>query len=111
MGNDSQAGNLMRELLHLIGVAHVVAACIAGAVHFILWKRNGFHLPRYIHTLAIFALLVGFWLNAGFTPDAPVARWGVFGQLFIILICPAMVYGFFILHGGAALAARRHRLK
>ena len=65
----------MQGILHFIGVAHVTAACIAGAVHFVLWKRSGFYLPRYVHFLAICALLVGFWLNAGITPDAPVARW------------------------------------
>jgi hypothetical protein len=100
-----------RGLLHWIINTHVVAACIVGLIHFVLWRRNGASLPRYIHFLAFCALLVGFWLNAGITPDAPIARWGVFGQVFVILICPAMVYGFFILHGGAAAAARRNGLK
>ena len=94
-------------VLHWIVNAEVAAACIAGVVHFVLWRRNGFYLPRYVHLLAICALLVGFWLNAGITPDAPVARWGTPGQILIILIGPAMVYTFFIVHGGAAAAARR----
>ena len=99
---------MIRELVHSFGLAHGVAAVIAGAIHFSLWRRSGFWLPGYVHGLAVAGLLIGCGIVATIPPDAPVARWGVPGQVFALLVCPALVYFFFVFHGGQA-AALGHR--
>ncbi len=102
---------MLRAIVNSLGAAHVIATLVVAAGHFGLWKRSGFWLPRYIHLMALAALLIGVWLTSGISPNSPVGHWGMLGQLFTLLICPALVYGFFILHGGPAAALRRRPLQ
>jgi hypothetical protein len=101
--------HVVRQLLALLNVAHALAALIVAAAHFTLWRRTGYWLPRYIHFLAVVAFLVGIATTRTIPPDAPIARWGLFGQVFLLLLFPALVYFFFIFYGGHAAALRRRR--
>lgn len=94
----------MHGVIESVGIAHGIAAVVAAAVYFTAWKRSGFWLPSYVHLLAAVGLLIGVGIVATTPPEAPVARWGIPGQLFALLVCPAMVYFFFVFYGGQAAA-------
>ena len=103
---------MVQSLIETLGIAHGIAAAIAAVTYFAVWKRSRFWLPRYVHFLAAVGLLIGFGIVATTSPDAPVARWGIAGQLFALLVCPALVYLFFVFYGGQAAALdSRDRVK
>jgi len=81
---------------------------IAGGIGFLLfWKRAGYWLPRYIHVFGAIALAVGIWATWSMPMDAPGRRQPLLIRCAIALVLPAMVYAFFILHGGQRSAYRR----
>jgi hypothetical protein len=99
---------MLRQMLQALSLAHGIAALLVAGAHFALWRRSGFWLPRYVHVLGLLGLLAGFGIVSTIPPEAPILRWGVAGQLFALLICPAFVYLTFIFFGGQA-AALAHR--
>ena len=96
-------------MIESTGVILGTAGIFLAILYFAVWKRSGFWLPTYVHVLAAVGLLIGVWIVATTSPDAPIASWGIGGTLFELFICPALVYFFFVFYGGqtAALARRR----
>src|SRR5262245_43700859 len=98
---------MIRQVLQSLSIAHGIAAVIAAATYFSIWKRSSFWFPRYAHVLALVGLVIGIGIVASMPPDAPAAHAGVVGQTFALLVCPALVYFFFVFYGGQAAALRR----
>lgn len=75
--------------------------------NFILWRKYKYWVPRYVHILALVALLTICWLNwlwiqaGGFLTVR---------RVIIILFFPAIVYFFFVGYGGIR-AALSHRAR
>ena len=73
--------------------------------YFIRWARTRFWLPKYVHVLAVLSALVGAW-SVWISPETsrdPV------GNLWVVLIFPAMVYLFFVFYGGQAASERKRK--
>jgi hypothetical protein len=75
-----------------------------GVFHVSLWIRRGFWIPRYIHVMALCAAAIGLWLARIAPADAPFRKYGWMAEAEMILILPALVYGAFVLYGGATAA-------
>ena len=84
----------MWEWFKAAQLVHAVLLIVAavGASRFAI--RTRFWLPRYVHVLAAFALLLGFACLALLPPDAPIHRsdWGGLKKALIALIFPGLVY-------------------
>jgi hypothetical protein len=90
-------------------VIHFLLAFIAAFGLFRFWAKTRFWLPRYVHYLALAALLVSIWVFSNTSPDAPINQgtWrGVKGALGILAL-PATVYFFFVFYGGQREAHNR----
>ncbi len=83
----------------------LLALAALGFVKF--WARTRFWLPRYVHVLAGFALAVSMWGVSAAPVDAPMNKHGPIVRLLFALVVPAMVYFFFVLHGGQRAAFDR----
>jgi hypothetical protein len=71
------------------------------------WARTRFWLPKYIHVLAAIGLIVG-GLSVWASPaDAPIKQHGLLLCVLLALVLPAMIYAYFILHGGQHVAFNR----
>jgi hypothetical protein len=83
-----------------------------GYVRFLI--RTRFWLPRYVHVMAVIALVIGFGLLVIIPEDAPVNRgdWANLKRTLMVLLFPTLVYLAFVFYGGqhAAYEARRNRL-
>jgi hypothetical protein len=78
-----------------LGIAVPLALAVFG---FMRWRSNGYWMPRYIHVLAAFALLLGVglaWMSI--STDAPNA--GRIGWL--VPVMPLLVYWAFMVYGTA----------
>jgi hypothetical protein len=73
--------------------------------NFLLWRRYKYWVPRYVHAVAVLALLVICWLNWLWVQAGGEITTR---RVLMILTFPAIVYFFFIGAGGvkAALTAR-----
>jgi len=81
---------------------------ILGAVGFLtFWIRSRFWLPKYIHVLAAIGLIVGVLSVWASPSDAPIKRHGLIACVLLALVLPAMIYAYFILHGGQRVAFNR----
>jgi hypothetical protein len=97
-------GGRVQSLIEFVGTVHVIVAFVAAAVYFLAWRRSGFWLPAYVHVLAGIGLLIGVGIVATTGADAPVVHWGIAGQLFLLLVCPVLVYFCFVFYGGQVVA-------
>jgi hypothetical protein len=92
---------MLSGLGNALAVFHAIGAAALALFHLWVWARRGYRIPRYIHVMALVAALIG-WGLVEITPaDAPVRRGGLLEAIFIVLIFPAIVYGVFVLLGGA----------
>ena len=81
---------------------------ILGAVGFLtFWIRTRFWLPKYIHVLAAIGLIVGVLSVRASPADVPIKRHGLIAGVLLALVLPAMIYAYFILHGGQRVAFNR----
>ena len=81
---------------------------ITGAVGFLMfWVRTRFWLPKYIHVLAAIGLIVGVLSVWASPADAPIKQHGLISCVLLALSLPAMIYAYFILHGGQRAAFNR----
>jgi hypothetical protein len=81
---------------------------ILGALGFLtFWARSHFWLPKYIHVLAAVALVVGALSVWASPADAPIKQHGTIPCVLLALVLPAIVYAYFILHGGQRAAFKR----
>jgi len=62
---------------------------------------------KYVHLLAGIGLAVGILTISAAPTDAPVGKAGPVARLLLMLLVPAMVYFFFIAHGGQKAAFKR----
>src|SRR5215208_4609982 len=100
---------MIRDPLDYVYFYHGLELAIAAAGFFAVWYRTRFWLPRYVHVLAAVATLIGVVLNFLIPADAPITKQlGIWANVFIVGVCPALVYFFFVFYGGQAAAYRRH---
>jgi hypothetical protein len=93
-------------------VIYVVLLSVSALGFFRFWAKTRFWLPRYVHVLALIALLVSIWVSSLTSPEAPVNQgdWAPIKRLMLVLALPAMVYFFFVFYGGQREAYdRTHR--
>jgi hypothetical protein len=78
---------------------------LLGAFSFLtFWARTRFWLPKYAHALAAIGLMVGVLSVWASPADAPIKQHGLIACVFLALVLPAIVYAYFILHGGQRAA-------
>jgi uncharacterized membrane protein len=99
----------MWDWLKAAQAIHVLLAILAamGCFHFGL--RTRFWFPQYVHYLGGVALVLGLACLAWMPPDAPFhqGRWGWLTQVLLVLVFPALVYGFLVFYGGQRAAYER----
>ena len=100
---------MWRQIFHGFGVLHFVLLAFAAIGFFKFWGRTRFWLPKYVHVLAAIGLAVSLWVASSAPEDAPMNQDGPLTRLLMILALPAMVYFFFIFHGGQHAAFVRSR--
>jgi hypothetical protein len=89
-----------------------VILLILGAMCFLpFWARTRFWLPKYIHVLAAIGLVVGALSVWASPADAPIKRHGLIACVLLAFVLPAMIYAYFILHGGQRVAFSRSSSK
>ncbi len=81
---------------------------ISGAVGCLTFcARTHFWLPKHIHVLAAIGLIVGALSVWASPADAPIKQHGLIACVLLALALPAMIYAYFILHGGQRVAFDR----
>ena len=98
---------MLGQLFKGLHFLHVVFFLIGAVGFFTFWARTRFWLPKYVHVLAAIGLAVGLWCISTLAPDAPINKSGLAGRFLLALAIPAIVYFFFIFHGGQSAAFRR----
>jgi hypothetical protein len=98
---------MLGQILQGIRLVHIGLAVLAAIGFFAFFARTRFWIPLYVHLLAIFGLGVGAWLAVNVRNDAPISRFGPWGKFLLALAPPAMVYLFFVFHGGQRAAFTR----
>ena len=97
----------MRDLLHAIGLVHVAVAVALGLLYTWIWFRTPHRFPRYVHVLAVIALLLGclpFVADSSLLTPAKVPS-----VLLLIVVLPTLVYAAFIFYGGVHVASTDRR--
>jgi hypothetical protein len=84
-----------------------ILAIVGGFGFLTFWARTRFWLPKYIHVLAAIGLFVGVLSVWGSPADAPIKQQGLMACVLVALVLPAIIYAFFILHGGQHSAFNR----
>ena len=98
---------MLGQLLRGFQVFHGVLFALGAIGFFIFWVRTRFWLPKYAHILAAVALVVGNWCVSNVPDDAPIGKASPTVKLLFALVLPAIVYFFFVSHGGQRAAFRR----
>jgi len=75
------------------------------------WARTRFWLPKYIHVLAAIGLIVGALSVWASPADAPIKQHGLIASVLLAFVLPAIIYAYFILHGGQQVAFDRSSSK
>ena len=88
-------------------ILHGVLLILAAVGFFTFWARTRFWLPRYAHFLAAIGLAVSLWCLVSMPDDAPINNQGPIAKFLLVLALPAMVYFFFVFHGGQRAAYER----
>ena len=99
----------MWDWLKAAQAIHVLLAMLAAIGCFSFGVRTRFWFPRYVHFLGGLALVLGLACLALAPPDAPIHQggWGWLRQALLVLVFPALVYGFFVFYGGQRAAYER----
>jgi len=85
-----------------------VTFLVFAAVGFLkFWARTRFWLPKYVHVLAGLGLIIGAWCVWASPVDAPTRKEGPIARVLLALALPAIIYFFFVLHGGQRAAFDR----
>ena len=92
---------MFRWLGHAFTVLHGLGFLALGLFNIWMWARGGFRFPRYIHVMALFALLLGWALNQALVEAGVPPKGGALSAVLLVLVFPALVYGAFVFYGGA----------
>lgn len=95
------------DVFQRLRVLHVTLVVLLAIGAFVFFARSRFWLPKYVHVLAIIGLGIGVWLATNVADDAPISRQGPIAKVLLALAPPAMIYFFFVFHGGQAAAFKR----
>ena len=95
--------NSFRSFRVLDGILLVFAA--VGFLKF--WARTRFWFPKYVHALAGLGLIIGAWCVSASPVDAPIRKDGPIARVMLALALPAIIYLYFVLHGGQRAAFDR----
>lgn len=91
----------MRSFFEALHLVHLLAIA---SLSILVWVRSGFWVPRYIHGLAVAALVAALglvWATKDFHPSgATLPMW------IAVILFPGIVYGGYIVYSGP-LHARR----
>jgi hypothetical protein len=97
---------------HWIKAAHTAHAVLlvlgaAAALRFAIKTR--FWFPRYVHWLAVLALVLGLACLALMPAGAPINRgdWAGVKKALLLCVFPGLVYGTFVFYGGQRVAYER----
>jgi len=89
-------------------ILHAVFLILVAIGFFAFWVRTRFWLPKYAHLLAAIGGAVGLWCLANTPDDVPISKQSPIAKLLFVLVLSAIVYFFFVLHGGQRAAYERH---
>jgi len=90
----------MNSFAQFVYFCIAVIAVILAIGFFIFWRRAKFWLPKYVHIFAAIGFIVSAWCMSSIPESAPINKEGVIIKVLFTLLLPAMVYFFFIFHGG-----------
>jgi hypothetical protein len=103
-----QESVMFQDLVRFVHLCHGVLLALAAVGFFAVWYRTRFWLPRYVHVLAAVATLMGVAMIFLIPADAPIRKQvGIWANVLIVAICPALVYFFFVFYGGQSAAYKR----
>ena len=99
----------MWDWLKAAQIVHAVLVVVGAAVAFRFAIKTRFWFPRYVHWLAIFALLLGVGCLALLSSGAPIDQdeWGGLKKALLVLLFPGLVYSAFVFYGGQRVAYER----
>src|SRR5881296_352070 len=99
----------MWDWLKAAQIVHAVLVVLAAAAAFRFAIKTRFWFPRYVHWLAVFALLLGVGCLALMPAGAPINHdeWGGLKNALLVLLFPGLVYGAFVFYGGQRVAYER----
>lgn len=99
----------MWDWLKAAQAIHVLLAILAAIGFFHFGVRTRFWFPRYVHYLGGVAVALGLTCLAWMPPDAPIHQggWDWLKNALLVLVFPALVYGFFVFYGGQRAAYER----
>jgi peptidoglycan/LPS O-acetylase OafA/YrhL len=99
----------MWDWLKAAQTLHAVLFLLGAAAAFRFAIKTRFWFPRYVHWLAVFAVMLGLGclvlLSAGAPSDQD--EWGGLKKALLVLLFPALVYGVFVFYGGQRVAYER----
>ncbi len=98
-------------ILQLVRAIEILVLVFTAFGFFQFWRKTRFWLPLYIHFFAAIGFFVMLMVLAMAPRDAPVQKWGPLSRALLSLALPAIVYAFFIVHGGQHAAFRRMKEK
>ena len=99
---------MLWDVVQGLKILHWGLLTLAAAGFFTFWARTRFWLPKYVHFLAAIGLAIGLWCAHGGPDDAPINKQGPILKMLLALAPTAMVYFFFVFHGGQRAAFERH---
>lgn len=99
------------RILQLVRAIEILVLVFTAFGCFQFWRKTRFWLPLYIHVFAAVGFIVMLAALAMAPPDAPLHKWGPLSRALFSLALPAIVYAFFIVHGGQHAAFRRMKEK
>ena len=96
----------MWKVLEALNAIHIIFILIAAVSFFSFWIRTRFWFPRYVHYLAVIALLLAITTVITTDPEAPInqGEWAWLKRAAITLAIPGTVYFVFVFYGGQRAA-------
>jgi hypothetical protein len=98
---------MLLDMYQGLQILHWALFIAAAAGFFTFWARTRFWLPKYVHFLAAIGLAIGLWCLSSVSDDAPINRQAPVVKALSVLALPALVYFFFLVHGGQRAAFDR----
>jgi len=74
---------------------HLVHFLLIAIISFTCWVKKGFRFPKYVHVMALIALSIGILSSIMMHDKDNISK------ILFSLLFPAIVYGVFVLYGGA----------
>src|ERR671935_2205361 len=99
----------MWDWLKAAQTVHAVLLVLGAAAAFRFAIKTRFWFPRYVHWLAVIAVVLGIACLALMPPGAPIDRgeWAGLKKALLVLLFPGLVYGVFVFYGGQRIAYER----